>query len=47
MANHQAEKYLEHCGHHIEIVTYGVGEIDYNVSIECEDCNVVLTDEEV
>jgi hypothetical protein len=46
--NFQAEKYLQHVGHEVEVVTYGLpGEKPVNVSIECVDCSTVLTDEEL
>ncbi len=34
------EKLTDHIGHAVAVVTYG----DVNVSLECEDCCVVLAD---
>lgn len=42
---HAAKKLLSHVGHAIECVTYGSPPM--NVSVECVDCNMVLTDEEL
>lgn len=44
--NPQFEKYLEHIGHKVVVVSYGSGNDIWNVSIECETCNCVLTDED-
>jgi hypothetical protein len=42
---HMAKLLLEHVGHTIECVTYGLpGESPDNVSVECIDCSVVLVD---
>ena len=38
-----AEKLADHVGHNVVCVGYGDDEIE-NVSIECDDCNVVLFD---
>jgi hypothetical protein len=46
--NNMKEKLLAHVGHRIEVVTYNYNKnIPVNVSIECEDCNVVLYDEDI
>ena len=34
-------KYLNHVGHKITVVTYGKSPLQ-NVSVECEDCSTVL-----
>jgi len=36
------EKFKEHVGHAIEIVTYGSDDDDWNCSIECVTCHVVI-----
>lgn len=45
MLNPLFERYCEHIGHKIECVCYGDSKNIDNVSIECVDCNVVLTNE--
>jgi hypothetical protein len=34
----------EHIGHEVVCVCYGPGQDPDNISIECEDCHVVLVD---
>jgi hypothetical protein len=46
--NPQFRRYMEHVNHNVVVVFYGKGGKKVNaenVSIECEDCNCVLTDE--
>lgn len=39
---------LEHLGHELELVTYGLpGEAPVNVSLECLSCGEVLEDHEL
>lgn len=41
------ELFREHIGHKVEVVCYGEeGDDPVDVSIECEDCGVVLIDAE-
>jgi len=35
---------IRHCGHKVEVVTYGSKDDPINVAIECTDCNEVLMD---
>jgi hypothetical protein len=39
-----ADMVLDHVGHKVAVVYYGDRDDPQNVSIECEDCCVVLVD---
>lgn len=44
MAAHSFSDLAAHVGHSIACVTYGGDGVTWNVSLECEDCHVVLLD---
>jgi len=44
MSAHCYTDLIRHCGHKIEIVTYGSKNNPINVAIECTECNEVLMD---